>query len=86
MNLKGVKEIKDKEYFNAQQKELQEMLDMDMDSIMSEQILEEVNEYEQLKNNLYDLWSQLESNKIELELAVEAVGSIYRYYKERETK
>jgi len=72
MNLKGVREIKDKDYFNAQHNELKELL------------AEPENEYEQLKENLHDLWGQLESNKIELELAVEAVGSIYRYYKARE--
>jgi len=78
MNLKGVREIKDKDYFNAQQKELQRILDEEVEAGI------EPDEYEQLKDNLYDLWGQLESNKIELELAVEAVGSIYRYYKARE--
>ena len=72
MHLKGVREIKDKDYFDAQHNELKELL------------AKERNEYEQLKDNLYDLWSQLESNKIELDLAVEAVGSIYRYYKAKE--
>ena len=39
-----------------------------------------MNEFEDLKDNLYDLWSQMESDKIDLEYSVDALCSIARYY------
>ena len=39
-----------------------------------------MSEFEQLKDNLYDLWSQMESDKITLEYSVDALCSMARYY------
>ena len=39
-----------------------------------------MNEFENLKDNLYDLRSQMESDKIDLEYSVDALCSIARYY------
>tara|TARA_Y100000992_G_C21134887_1_gene428385 strand:- start:511 stop:705 length:195 start_codon:yes stop_codon:yes gene_type:complete len=39
-----------------------------------------MNEFEHLKDNLYDLWSQMESDKIDLEYSVDALCSLARYY------
>ena len=39
-----------------------------------------MTEFEQLKDNLYDLWSQMESEKIDLEYSADALCSMARYY------
>ncbi len=44
-----------------------------------------MNEFEHLKNSLYDLWSQMESNKITLEYSVDALCSMARYYEKMGT-
>ena len=44
-----------------------------------------MNDFEHLKNSLYDLWSQMESNKITLEYSVDALCSMARYYEKMGT-
>ena len=39
-----------------------------------------MNEFEHLKDNLYDLWSQMERDKINLEYSVDVLCSMARYY------
>tara|TARA_Y100000401_G_scaffold4361_1_gene3047 strand:+ start:482 stop:664 length:183 start_codon:yes stop_codon:yes gene_type:complete len=39
-----------------------------------------MDEFKHLKDNLYDLWSQMERDKINLEYSVDALCSMARYY------
>tara|TARA_R100000234_G_scaffold81151_1_gene50991 strand:- start:425 stop:607 length:183 start_codon:yes stop_codon:yes gene_type:complete len=39
-----------------------------------------MTEFEHLKDNLYDLWSEMERGKIDLEYSVDALCSMARYY------
>tara|TARA_Y100001970_G_scaffold64091_1_gene82065 strand:- start:3862 stop:4200 length:339 start_codon:yes stop_codon:yes gene_type:complete len=37
-------------------------------------------EFNELKDSLHDLWSQMESEKIDLKTATETIGSLAKYY------
>ena len=39
-----------------------------------------MTEFEHLKDNLHDLWSEMERGKIDLEYSVDALCSLARYY------
>ena len=48
--------------------------------------MDKMNEFDKLKDNLYDLWSKLERGKINLEYSVDTLCAMAKYYENRINK
>ena len=45
--------------------------------------MDKMNEFDKLKDNLYDLWSKMERGKINLEYSVDTLCAMAKYYENR---
>ena len=48
--------------------------------------MNKMNEFDKLKDNLYDLWSKMERGKINLEYSVDTLCAMAKYYENRINK
>ena len=48
--------------------------------------MDKMNEFDKLKDNLYDLWSKMERGKINLEYSVDTLCAMAKYYENRINK